>query len=66
MDKPSYRPVCGGVTGHVEVVQVTFDPREIRYKDLLEVFFSMHHPTTVNRQGNDLGEQYRSVIFRDV
>jgi peptide-methionine (S)-S-oxide reductase len=63
VDKPTYRQVCGGDTGHVEVVQVTFDPREIRFKDLLEVFFSVHDPTTLNRQGNDAGEQYRSVIF---
>jgi len=61
VDKPTYRQVCGGDTGHVEVVQVTFDPREIRYKDLLEVYFSVHDPTTLNQQGNDVGEQYRSV-----
>src|SRR5246127_1080973 len=63
VDKPTYRQVCNGDTGHVEVVQVTFDPAEISYKDLLEVFFSMHDPTTLNRQGNGVGEQYRSVIF---
>ena len=63
VDKPTYRQVCNGDTGHVEVVQVTFDPGEIRYRDLLEVFFAVHDPTTLNRQGNDEGEQYRSVIF---
>ena len=63
VDKPTYRQVCGGDTGHVEVVQVTFDSSLIRYRDLLEVFFSVHDPTTLNRQGNDVGEQYRSVIF---
>jgi len=63
VDNPSYRQVCNGDTGHVEVVQVTFDPGQITYKDLLEVFFSVHDPTTENRQGNDVGEQYRSVIF---
>jgi peptide-methionine (S)-S-oxide reductase len=63
VDNPTYRQVCGGDTGHVEVVRVNFDPDEIRYRDLLEVFFAMHDPTTPNRQGNDVGEQYRSVIF---
>jgi peptide-methionine (S)-S-oxide reductase len=60
---PSYRQVCGGNTGHVEVVQITFDPEVISYGDLLEIFFAMHDPTTRNRQGADVGTQYRSVIF---
>ena len=63
VENPTYRQVCNGDTGHVEVVQVTFDPSQIKYRDLLEVFFSVHDPTTLNRQGNDVGEQYRSVIF---
>jgi peptide-methionine (S)-S-oxide reductase len=60
---PTYRQVCGGDTGHVEVVQVTFDPTVISFRDVLEVFFVTHDPTTFDRQGNDVGEQYRSVIF---
>ena len=63
VDNPTYRQVCNGDTGHVEVVQVTFDPSQIKYRDLLEMFFAVHDPTTLNRQGNDVGEQYRSVIF---
>src|SRR5262249_10163354 len=63
VDKPTYRQVCGGDTGHVEVVRITFDPQEIGFRDLLEVFFSIHDPTTLNRQGGDVGTQYRSVIF---
>jgi len=60
---PTYEQVCSGATGHVEVVQLTFDPAVIGFRDILDVFFATHDPTTLNRQGNDLGTQYRSVIF---
>ena len=62
-DNPTYAQVCTGDTGHAEVVQLEFDPRRVSYEKLLEVFFSMHDPTTVDQQGADVGSQYRSVIF---
>lgn len=62
-DKPTYQQVCGGNTGHVEAVRIEYDPALISYNDLLEVFFYTHDPTTPNRQGNDVGEQYHSTIF---
>ena len=63
LPNPDYRSVCAGNTGHVEVVQVTFDPTVTSYREILEVFFAIHDPTSMDRQGNDSGPQYRSVIF---
>lgn len=60
---PTYREVCSGLTGHAEVIQITFDEQKITYKKLLEIFMTTHDPTTLNRQGADVGTQYRSVIF---
>jgi peptide-methionine (S)-S-oxide reductase len=62
-ENPTYKDVCGGETGHAETVQVTFDDEQVSYADLLDVFFGMHNPTTRNRQGPDVGSQYRSAVF---
>ena len=63
INNPTYREICSGLTGHAEVIQIHFDPQIITYREILDVFFVVHDPTTLNRQGNDAGPQYRSVVF---
>jgi peptide-methionine (S)-S-oxide reductase len=62
-ERPTYQQVCSGTTGHAEVVQVTFDPAVVSFREILDIFFAIHDPTTLNRQGADVGTQYRSVVF---
>jgi len=63
LQNPTYEDICSGNTGHAEVIRVTFDPAVVTYRDILDIFFAIHDPTTLNAQGNDIGTQYRSVIF---